>query len=58
MVCHGSYISVNDVNDEADRDKACGDSARVHSKGSATGGMERVMVSILNNSIIFHVLKL
>ena len=58
MVCHGSYISVNDVNDEADREKACCDSARVHSKGSATGGMERLMVSILNNSNIFPVLKL
>ena len=58
MVCHGSYISVNDVNDEADNMKASSDSARVPGKGSAPGGTERVMLSILNNSIIFSVLKL
>ena len=44
MVCHGSYRSVNNVTDEADREKAYGDSARVHGKGSATGGVETVMV--------------
>ena len=44
MVCHASYISVTDVNDEADKVKACGDSARVHGKISATGGLQRVMV--------------